>query len=146
MHARPFDGPVDLARFSRILSVVTLFSVVFWVCFFFFAFNFIRSAITGAAYMRKDRWNTQKIKYLMAIATLPSEQGKGLGSKFVSAAFAELEGQEHYGGYKLESSNPRNVPFYERNGFINLGAGKFSGVTITFMVRPDLHRPATQDP
>jgi hypothetical protein len=36
------------------------------------------------------------------------------------------------------------IPFsqYERNGFLSLGAKNICGITITFMVRPDLHRPA----
>ena len=55
----------------------------------------------------------------------------------------ELEAEKYHGGYNLESSNPRNVAFYERNKFVNLGAAKLSGMTVTLMVRPDLHRPAT---
>ena len=142
--ARVVFGSLNPLTFlaAIVYSVVTLFFGMFWVCFAFFAFNFIRSALSSAAYLRKDRWHAQKKKYLMVIATHPEEQGKGLGSKFVSAVFAELEGQKHYGGYYLESSNPRNVPFYLRNGFLSLGAANFCGLTITFMVKPDLHRPA----
>ena len=142
--ARVVFGSLNPLTFlaAIVYSVVSLFFGMFWVCFAFFAFNFIRSALSSAAYLRKDRWHAQKKKYLMVIATHPEEQGKGLGSKFVSAVFAELEGQKHYGGYYLESSNPRNVPFYLRNGFLSLGAANFCGLTITFMVKPDLHRPA----
>ena len=43
--------------------------------------------------------------------------------------------------YNLESSNPRNVSFYERNGFLNLGAVSLSGMVVTLMVRPDLYQP-----
>ena len=46
----------------------------------------------------------------------------------------------------LVSCNPRNVRFYERNGFISLGAVKLSGMTITLMVRPDLHGRKLAEP
>lgn len=144
--ARVVFGSLNPLTFvaAVVYSVVTVFFPIFWICFVFFAINFVRSALQFSVYLRKDRWHAQKKKSLMVIATSPAEQGKGLGSKFVSAAFAELEGQKYYGGYYLESSNPRNVPFYERNGFVSLGAAKMSGMTITFLVRPDLHRPAEQ--
>ena len=79
-------------------------------------------------------------KHLEAIGTLPSEQGKGYGSTLLKAAFAELEAEKYYGGYFLESSNPRNVAFYERNEFFRLGAVQLSGMTVTLLVRPDMYR------
>jgi len=90
---------------------------------------------------RKDGWHKQRKKHLLAIGTLPSEQGKGYGSTLLKAALAELEAEKHYGGYYLESSNPRNVSFYERNGFLSLGAARLSGMVVTLMVRPDLYQP-----
>lgn len=65
-----------------------------------------------------------------------SEQGKGTGSRLVSAAIEELDTQGRYDGYFLESSNPRNVPFYERNKFESLGSARIFGCVITNLVRP----------
>jgi len=115
---------------------------VMHLCMFWFGINLIRAYCAGASFGRADGWHKQKKKHLLAIGTLPSKQGKGYGSTLLNAAFAELEAEKYYGGYKLESSNPRNVAFYERNNFVSLGAAKLSGMTITLMVRPDLHRPA----
>ena len=111
------------------------------ICMFFFGFQLIRAYASGYKYGRKDGWHRQRKKHLLAIASLPSAQGKGHGSALLRAAFAELEAEQYYGGYYLESSNPRNVPFYERNQFLRLGATRLSGMTITLLVRPDLHRP-----
>ena len=121
---------------------VPVMVVAMHLCMFWFGFNLIRAYCAGASFGRADGWHKQKKKHLLAIGTLPSEQGKGYGSTILKAAFAELEEEKYYGGYNLESSNPRNVAFYERNQFVSLGAAKLSGMTITLMVRPDLHRPA----
>ena len=85
----------------------------------------------------------QKMKNLLAIGTLPSEQGKGVGSKLVAGALVELEAEQYYGGYWVESSNPRNVTFYEKNGFQRLDTANIVGCTLTYLVRPDLHKPTT---
>lgn len=53
--------------------------------------------------------------YLEFVATAPAAQGGGLGSVLVADALArfDAEGLPVY----LESSNPKNLPFYERHGF-----------------------------
>lgn len=53
--------------------------------------------------------------YLPLIGVDPSQQGKGYGSALLSEALnrCDREGLVAY----LESSNPRNVPLYERHGF-----------------------------
>jgi ribosomal protein S18 acetylase RimI-like enzyme len=53
--------------------------------------------------------------YLSMIGTDPSRQGRGLGSALLEAALArcDAEGAVAY----LESSNPANIPLYERFGF-----------------------------
>ena len=53
--------------------------------------------------------------YLPMIGTDPSQQGRGYGSALLRHALAacDREGLPAY----LESSNPRNVPLYERFGF-----------------------------
>lgn len=41
-----------------------------------------------------------------------------------------------YGYYYLESSNPKNVPFYERHGFVVIGETEVMGAEkATFMIR-----------
>lgn len=123
---------------------VPIMVVVMHLCMWWFGFNLIRAYCAGSSFGRADGWHKQKKKHLLAIGTLPSAQGKGHGSTLLKAAFAELEAEKYYGGYVLESSNPRNVRFYERNDFVSLGAVSLSGLTITLMVRADLHRPGAK--
>lgn len=54
--------------------------------------------------------------YLMTLGVTPARQGKGLGGAMLRATLAEIdrEGMPAY----LESSSPRNVPLYERFGFV----------------------------
>lgn len=58
---------------------------------------------------------TQPHMYLWVNGTEKSRQGMGLGSKVISVVLerCDREGLPAY----LESSNPRNRPFYERHGF-----------------------------
>ena len=44
-----------------------------------------------------------------------------------------------------ECDNPRNVSFYERNKFMNLVAANICGLTITILVRLDLHKTKQAD-
>lgn len=62
-----------------------------------------------------DAHPKEPLWYLPLIAADPAHQGRGLGSALMEAAMARIDatGQPAY----LESSNPRNVPFYERFGF-----------------------------
>jgi ribosomal protein S18 acetylase RimI-like enzyme len=57
--------------------------------------------------------------YLSMIGVDPVRQGRGLGSALLEAGLArcDAEGAMAY----LESSNPKNVPLYERYGFEVLG-------------------------
>ena len=54
--------------------------------------------------------------YLLGLGTVKEHQGKGLGSAVLSHMLArcDTEGLPAY----LESSNPRNIPFYARHGFV----------------------------
>jgi len=58
--------------------------------------------------------------YLPMIGADPAHQGKGLGSALLKHALAicDRDGVAAY----LESSNPRNIPLYERHGFVRLGS------------------------
>jgi ribosomal protein S18 acetylase RimI-like enzyme len=49
----------------------------------------------------------------------PARQGLGLGSAMLKAGLARVDA-DHLPAY-LESSNPRNVPLYERFGFEVMG-------------------------
>jgi ribosomal protein S18 acetylase RimI-like enzyme len=57
--------------------------------------------------------------YLPLIAVDPAHQGKGHGDALMRHAL-ELIDREEAPAY-LESSNPRNIPFYRRHGFEELG-------------------------
>lgn len=53
--------------------------------------------------------------YLAMIGTDPSLQGRGLGTALLEAALARCDAQGAVA--YLESSNPANIPLYERFGF-----------------------------
>jgi len=57
--------------------------------------------------------------YLAAVGVDPSRQGEGLGSAMIKEGLrlCDAQGLPAY----LESSNPRNIPLYERHGFEVMG-------------------------
>jgi GNAT superfamily N-acetyltransferase len=57
--------------------------------------------------------------YLPLIGVAPSRQGRGYGSALMEHALRRCD-QEGLPAY-LESSNPRNVPLYQRHGFEIMG-------------------------
>lgn len=72
--------------------------------------------------------------YLPIIGIDPALQGRGIGSALMRHALADIDasGLPAY----LESSNPRNVPLYERMGFEALGAIQIgSSPTLVPMLR-----------
>lgn len=74
--------------------------------------------------------------YLPMIGVDPSQQGRGIGSALLAHATAicDREGLSAY----LESSNPKNVPLYQRHGFEVVGTIQ-SGSSPT--ICPMLRRP-----
>lgn len=64
---------------------------------------------TRAVHPSEPHW------YLGMLATRCADQGRGVGSQLLTRCLSEVDasGLPAY----LESSNPRNVPFYERHGF-----------------------------
>jgi ribosomal protein S18 acetylase RimI-like enzyme len=72
--------------------------------------------------------------YLPLLGVDPTRQGQGIGSALLqhAAALCDRAGQLAY----LESSNPANVPLYERHGFEVVGTIQ-AGASPTFypMVR-----------
>lgn len=57
--------------------------------------------------------------YLPLIGVDPSCQGRGFGSALLHYALAQCD--RHGLPAYLESSNPRNIPLYERHGFESIG-------------------------
>lgn len=57
--------------------------------------------------------------YLGVVATVPEEQGRGLGARILRPVLdlCDRDGLPAY----LESSNERNLPFYFRHGFVQTG-------------------------
>ena len=57
--------------------------------------------------------------YLPLIGVDPARQGEGLGSALIRHALAHCD-EARLPAY-LESSSPKNIPLYERHGFVALG-------------------------
>lgn len=73
--------------------------------------------------------------YLPLIGTDPAHQGEGLGEALMIHALERCD-RDHAPAY-LESSNPRNIPFYRRHGFETLGEIQVgSSPTLVPMLRP----------
>jgi ribosomal protein S18 acetylase RimI-like enzyme len=58
--------------------------------------------------------------YLPLIGVDPAHQAKGIGDALMAYALERCD-RDKVPAY-LESSNPRNVPFYQRHGFEPIGA------------------------
>lgn len=67
----------------------------------------------GAFHPHEPHW------YLAVLGVDVNRQGKGLGAILMKHVLARVDA-EHKPAY-LESSNARNIPFYERHGFEVLG-------------------------
>ncbi|MFC5392560.1 GNAT family N-acetyltransferase [Bosea vestrisii] len=73
--------------------------------------------------------------YLPLIGTDPARQGQGIGGALMRHALARCD-RDGVAAY-LESSNPRNIPLYQRHGFEILGTIQFgSSPVLTPMLRP----------
>ncbi|HBB31783.1 MAG TPA: GNAT family N-acetyltransferase [Cyanobacteria bacterium UBA8803] len=57
--------------------------------------------------------------YLSMVGVEPAQQGKGYGSALMQQVLMECD-RTRTPAY-LESSNPANIPFYERHGFEQIG-------------------------
>lgn len=73
--------------------------------------------------------------YLPLIGTDPARQGQGIGAALMFHALSRCD-REGVAAY-LESSNPRNIPLYQRHGFEILGTIQIgSSPVLTPMLRP----------
>ena len=93
------------------------------------------SDITDRVHPREPHW------YLGLLATRRGAQGSGAGSRVLTRTLALVDaaGLPAY----LESTNPRNVPFYERHGFAVTGEEVLpDGPRLTCMTRPAGAQPA----
>ena len=63
--------------------------------------------------------------YLMILGVAPPRQGRGIGGRLIAPtlAQADTEGRPCY----LETTNARNVPFYQQHGFEVLVEGEMAG-------------------
>jgi ribosomal protein S18 acetylase RimI-like enzyme len=72
--------------------------------------------------------------YLAWFGVETATQGVGVGSGLMDVCLKVVDA-DHHPAY-LESSNPRNVPFYERHGFDVIGRTQVgSSPPLTFMLR-----------
>ncbi len=86
-------------------------------------------ALMDEARLNEPHW------YLSYLGVEPSKQGTGVGSLLMAEVLAQVD-KEKLPAF-LESSNPQNIPFYERHGFVCLDPIDHANVpTITPMVRP----------
>jgi GNAT superfamily N-acetyltransferase len=79
------------------------------------AFRFRTPAMMGALTAIEKVHPKEDHYYLEVLGTRKDRQSKGIGSAVINAVLerCDEEGMPAY----LESSNPRNIPFYARHGF-----------------------------
>jgi ribosomal protein S18 acetylase RimI-like enzyme len=94
-----------------------------------------RQADMGQVFEQMGRFHPEEpCWYLPLIGVDPACQGRGYGSALLRHALARVD-RDRAPAY-LESSNPRNVPLYERHGFEILGSIQAgSSPTIVPMLR-----------
>lgn len=63
--------------------------------------------------------------YLNVVSTVPTDQGRGLGTAVLQPTLerCDADGVRAY----LESTNPRNLTLYRRNGFVDAGEIRIEG-------------------
>jgi ribosomal protein S18 acetylase RimI-like enzyme len=90
----------------------------------------------GALFEQMNRFHPEEPHwYLPLIGADPVQQGKGFGSALIAHTLQRCD-RERLPAY-LESSNPANVPLYERHGFKVIGEIQSgSSPTLTPMLRP----------
>eukprot|EP01064_Diplonema_japonicum_P033807 TRINITY_DN6767_c0_g1_i4.p1 TRINITY_DN6767_c0_g1~~TRINITY_DN6767_c0_g1_i4.p1 ORF type:complete len:219 (+),score=38.43 TRINITY_DN6767_c0_g1_i4:51-659(+) len=100
------------------------------------------SLCTAWAYLSSLLWilerlqkkYSQKTRYVKVVGIASAHHGKGYGSLMMRECLAirDAEGPKPY---YLESSNPMNIKFYERQGFVVKETAYWRGCALTAMVR-----------
>lgn len=79
-----------------------------------------RQAVIGEVAAQMDKFHPKEPHwYLAMVGVDPARQGRGFGSGLLKHTLARCDQRQEIA--YLESSNPRNVPLYERHGFEVLG-------------------------
>ena len=73
--------------------------------------------------------------YLFAIGADPAQQGRGVGAALMAPMLARCDA-ERVPAY-LESSNPANLTFYRRHGFVETCELRFGGDAVVTPMRRD---------
>jgi ribosomal protein S18 acetylase RimI-like enzyme len=95
-----------------------------------------RKAEMDAFVEQMDRFHPQEpVWYLPLIAADPAHRGRGLGTALMEAAIERIDADGRPAW--LESSNPRNIPLYQRFGFEIVGEIRTeTSPVLTPMLRP----------
>lgn len=130
----------------------SLLVLIYGVCTLWvirFLFEFIRMGLVYGYISTKGRefislyekefgnLGKRRGKYLMMTGTLSTARGQGIGSKLMKYSLDILDKSNLYDYYYLESSNTKNIPFYERHAFVKVGEAAVLGETVssTYMIR-----------
>lgn len=121
-------------------SVCTLWIFRFLFELFRVAFVYSYMVAEGSRFLKKYEADTgqqlgKRAKHLSMVGTLTASRGQGVGSALMRYTLKKHDESNLYDYYYLESSNPKNVPFYERHGFVVTGDAKVMGEKATFMIR-----------
>ena len=123
-------------------GVCTLWVIRFLLEFFRFGIVYAYIAAKGSRFISEYEKQHGKLgkhcKHLSMIGTLSAFRGQGIGSMLMKYTLQKVDssnGSVVYDYQYLESSNPKNVPFYQRHGFVTVGEMGIMGGTVTYMIR-----------
>jgi GNAT superfamily N-acetyltransferase len=80
--------------------------------------------------------------FLSMLAVRPSTRGQGLGRLLLEDLHAACESHPRSTGVALDTSNPRNLSFYERFGYHLVASLQIGGLQAWCMFRPRQSEPA----
>mmetsp|Transcript_6046 Transcript_6046/g.37480 ORF Transcript_6046/g.37480 Transcript_6046/m.37480 type:complete len:265 (+) Transcript_6046:328-1122(+) len=120
-------------------GVCTLWVIRFFLEFLRMGFVYGYIVIKGDGFISQYEKEFGKLgkrrKHLLMIGTLSAVRGQSIGSKLMKHSLDIVDKSNLYDYYYLESSNTRNIPFYERHGFVKIGEAVVVGKTVTYMIR-----------
>lgn len=127
-------------------GVCTLWVIRFLLEFFRMGIVYGYMVVKGERFISQYEKEFGKLgkrrKHLLMIGTLSASRGQGIGGKLMKYSLGILDKSNLYDYYYLESSNTKNVPFYERHGFVKIGEAVVVGETVTYMIRK---KPTTME-